>query len=248
MLDDCNLTKLVSLNVEGAKHLDRIMPFLAKENPDVVALLEAPDFLSEMLADLGYHTTFAPMMLRTQEGQTFQEGVLFASRRAHVADTHYYYRANPEIMHFVKHDKRSTISHVAVHAEIDGAHFVATHFTWNKSGETADLHQKNDMRALLAYLETLPPHTLCGDMNIPRKENELYDLLCEHYTDTIPDAYFSSLDRDLHRAGNDPELSKLFDRFMVDYVFTQSNYAASDVRLEFGVSDHAAVVAHVVAS
>ncbi|SEW38583.1 Exonuclease III [Cognatiyoonia koreensis] len=247
MFDGTNINKLISLNVEGARHLDRILPFLIRENPTMIALLEAPDFLAYTLSDLGYHTSFAPMMIRTQEGQVFQEGVLVATRQRHISHPHYYYRANPDIVPFVKDDKRNSISHVALHVEIGDINLVATHFTWNKSGETADIHQKNDMLKLLAHLKELPPHILCGDMNIPRQENELYDLLCEHYTDTVPGTYHTSLDRDLHRAGDDPELSKLFDRFMVDYVFTQDQYAASDVRLEFGVSDHAAVVANVTA-
>jgi endonuclease/exonuclease/phosphatase family metal-dependent hydrolase len=247
MLDGSSFLKLVSLNVEGARHLDRIILFLIKEAPEAIALLEAPDFLAYTLLDLGYHTSFAPMTIRTQEGKVFQEGVLVATRKPHTSHPHYYYRANADIVPFVKDDKRNSISHVALHVKIEGVHLVATHFTWNPSGETADIHQTNDMRAMLAHLETLPPHILCGDMNIPRKENALYDLLCTHYTDNIPDTYISSLDRDLHRLGGEKNASKLFDRFMVDYVFTQNDYAATDVRLEFGVSDHAAVVAHVSA-
>lgn len=247
MLDGSNFIKLISLNVEGAKHLDRVLPFLIKEQPDAIALLEAPEFFAVMLSNLGYHTSFAPMMIRTQGDQVFQEGVLIASRKPHDSHPHYYYRANPDIVPFVKDDKRNSISHVALHAEIDGVHLVATHFTWNPSGEAADVHQKHDMQMMLKYLAQLPPHILCGDMNIPRAENELYDVLCGRYTDNVPATYHTSLDRNLHRLGNDSDLSKLFDRFMVDYVFTQDAYAATDVRLEFGVSDHAAVVAHVSA-
>ncbi|MCF2904963.1 hypothetical protein L0666_08180 [Octadecabacter sp. CECT 8868] len=245
MLDGRSFTKLISLNVEGARHLDRVLPFLAKESPDTIALLEAPEFLESTLSELGYHTTFAPMMIRTQAGQEFQEGVLFASREQHSAQPHYYYRADAEIVPFVKDDKRNSISHVALHAKIGDLDIVATHFTWNRSGETADQHQKNDMRSLLDVLDQLPAHVLCGDMNIPRNENELYDVLCERYADNVPQTYASSLDRDFHRLGNDPDLTKLFERFMVDYVFTQDCHVASDVRLEFGISDHAAVVAHL---
>ena len=237
--------KLVSLNVEGARHFDRVLPFLIKENPSIIVLLEAPDFFAQMLLDLGYFASFAPMLVRTQEGRSFQEGVLIASRQVHTSHPHYYYRANPDIVPFVKDDKRNTISHVALQADIGGLQLVATHFTWNSAGETADVHQKSDMRMMLSYLNKLPPHVLCGDLNIPRNENALYDLLCAHYTDNIPAKYHSSLDRSLHRLGQNPDMDKLFDRFMVDYVFTQAPFEAANVRLEFGISDHAAVVADI---
>ena len=65
------------------------------------------------------------------------------------------------------------------------------------------------------------------------------------YTDTIPANYTSSLDKTLHRKGDDPSRAHLFTDFMVDYLFTKPDYQASDVRLEFGISDHAAVVATI---
>ena len=86
---------------------------------------------------------------------------------------------------------------------------------------------------------------MCGDFNIPRHYNPLYDELTKYYVDNIPLSYISSLDPTLHYAGSHPDKKMLFDSYMVDYIFTQTPYTATDVRLEFSISDHAGVVAHI---
>jgi hypothetical protein len=59
----------------------------------------------------------------------------------------------------------------------------------------------------------------------------------------VPAHYRSSLDNNLHRLAEKPELAHLFTDYMVDYLLVQPPYHAHDVRLEFGVSDHAAIIA-----
>jgi endonuclease/exonuclease/phosphatase family metal-dependent hydrolase len=66
------------------------------------------------------------------------------------------------------------------------------------------------------------------------------------YQDEIPKHYQSSLDRNLHRLGKVKLDQPIFDKFMVDYIFAKPEYEVTGERLEFGVSDHAAVVAHIV--
>ncbi len=234
--------KLVSLNLEGKRHLDKALPFLESESPDIISLLEAPEDLTFWLKDRQYETTFAPMTIRTQSGEVFTEGVIVASKTPQLTEVFYYHKRTPEPVHYVHDDKRGTIAHPVLFSTINTLRLATTHFTWNPVGEVADENQIHDMEALLSYLNTQPSHIFCGDLNIPRHHNHLYDLLIRHYQDAIPESYASSLDRNLHRVGSVPELSKLFDSFMVDYVFTQPPFTATDTRLQFGVSDHAAVV------
>jgi exonuclease III len=237
--------KLIALNIEGNRHYDRVLPFLQKENPDVIALMEVAEYMCDWLQEHGYHTTFTPMTIRTQNSETFTEGILLASKLPHTSKSHYYRRASTELCAFNARDKEHTCSHAVLYAQVGAYNIATTHFTWNPRGEIADDLQKKEMKLLLDFTTTLPPHVLCGDMNIPRNHNDLYNTLCEYYIDQVPKEYQSSLDRTLHRLGNKPELTKLFDSFMVDYVFTQPPYTAHDVRLVFGLSDHAAVVAHL---
>jgi endonuclease/exonuclease/phosphatase family metal-dependent hydrolase len=237
--------KLISLNLEGKRHLDTALPFLDAEAADVLCLMEASQDLEPWLTEQGYFVTFAPMVIRTQDGRQFPDGVMLASKEEHTAEVFYYHQATPEITHYNKEDKRETIAHPVIFASIGEQHIATTHFTWNPVGETADENQTTDLAKLLAYLQTKPAHVLCGDFNIPRHHNRLYEELLKHYADMIPASYASSLDAKYHRAGADPELQKLFRDFMVDYVLTQPPYEASDVRLQFDVSDHAAVIATV---
>jgi endonuclease/exonuclease/phosphatase family metal-dependent hydrolase len=124
--------------------------------------------------------------------------------------------------------------------------FVAvTHFTWGPEGEVATPEQHTSMDALLTYTENLEPHILCGDFNLPRDYNPLYERLAHAYTDNIPKTYTSSLDKNLHRLGDDSTKQHLFSSFMVDYILSRPPYLVSNVRLVFGVSDHAAVVGQV---
>jgi hypothetical protein len=81
-------------------------------------------------------------------------------------------------------------------------------------------------------------------MNMPRGYNANYEHFIKRYIDTIPKQYMSSLDRNLHRLGSDPDLkSPMFESYMVDYIFSQPPYIVEDVLLHFGVSDHAGVTA-----
>jgi len=237
--------KLVSLNLEGKRQLNTALPFLETEAADVVCLMEAARDMQPWLEARGYFVTFAPMTHRNQDDQQFESGVMFASKRAHSAEIFYYRQPTTKIVQYDRADKRGTISHPVIFALVDNYYLATTHFTWNPVGETADEYQTTDLAALLAYLHTKPPHLLCGDFNIPRHYNVLYEEIIKQYVDTVPASYNSSLDADHHRAGKSPDLQKLFTHFMVDYLFTQSPYQVSDVRLQFDVSDHAAVLADI---
>jgi endonuclease/exonuclease/phosphatase family metal-dependent hydrolase len=237
--------KLISLNLEGKRHLDVALPFLETQSADIICLMEAPEDIQLWLVERGYFVTFAPMVNRTQDGLQFADGVLLASKQEHIPEVFYYYRPTAEITQYDKNNKRGTIAHAVIFASIGNFNLATTHFTWNPIGETADQNQTTDLTTLFEYLHAKPPHILCGDFNIPRHYNVLYEGIIKQYTDTIPASYNSSLDANHHRSGKNPDLQKLFDHFMVDYLFTQSPYEVSDVRLQFDVSDHAAVVAEV---
>lgn len=241
--------KLVSLNLEGKRHLKTALPFLEYEKPDCVALMEATVDTQLWLQERDYMTTFSPMANISQDGANFEIGLLFASKNTHTATTHYYYR--PELDGILKHREiypHIKISHPVIFASLQNINIAVTHFTWNPNGETADTYQTQDLEALLLYLKNKPTHILCGDFNIPRHLNNLYDELVKYYKDEIPLEYESSLDINLHRLRNDPINQNVFRNFMVDYLFTQPPYKALNTRLEFGVSDHAAIVTTIDSS
>ena len=220
--------KIISLNIEGRRHLDKALPFLKNEKPDCIALMEAPIEIQGWLQKQGYQTTFSPRVHRHQDGQFFETGIYFASYEKHTAHTYYYHRGNEKIVELDENNVRMTISNPVIFASIGNINIATTHFTWNPNGETADTYQKTDLKVLLSYLKNQPSHILCGDFNIPRHINILYNEIIKHYSDSIPSEYKSSL-----------------DSFMVDYVFTQPPFYTSNTRFEFGVSDHAAIITNI---
>lgn len=242
--------KLISLNVEGSRHLERVKPFFKAHAADAICLYEANAEMRALLESLGYVTTFLPIIISSRDEIMLPEGCLVATKLPHEVTTHYYYRPPDPALHPEdRYDKRTTTAQGVILATVPHADeyytIATTHFTWTPQGEVADQNQRTDAAALMQFLNSQPPHVLCGDFNIPRHQNPLYEQFLEHYTDVVPDNYTSSLDKQFHYLGDSADHQHLFTDFMVDHLLTQAPYEASDVSLTFGVSDHAAVVAEI---
>ncbi len=244
--------KLVSLNVEGNNHFKRVHSFLRNEQPDTLCLQEAPEYYTETLRALGYTTAFAPVCRETRNGETYNCGLLVGSRLPMTASEQYYVGSR-DIITVHRPDIGSVANDVrpylkATVTDTDGTTYTVatTHLIVTPNGHETET-QVQHATALLALLKDEPPHVLCGDFNMPRGYNILYDRFTKRYTDTVPSSYTSSLDRTLHKSAHDPNLNApIFDIYMVDYIFTEPPYTAHDVRLEFGISDHAAVIGEIV--
>jgi len=243
--------KLISINIEEDKHLARVLPFILKELPDVLCLQEVyeenlPDFQK-----MGYDGEFAPMAYIQEQEKSKVVGTALLTYHTLKNFELFYYRGSREtVCHFDRSNVFETQQKAVLCADIligDETFTIATtHFTWTPDGNTANSAQIVDMEKFLAYIATMKPHVICGDFNIPRHHNPLYKKLTQHYMDTIPQQYTSSLDSSLHRLGHMPDKKEIFESFMVDYIFTQPPYEATDVRLEFGVSDHAGIVGTIM--
>jgi len=242
--------KIVSINVEDEKHLERVMPLIETEQPDVLCLLEVCEKDLPHFQRLGYVGEFAPMTNISKQVGLLTIGTALLSRFPLSNIGSYYYRGSRELMGTYYEDGITQTQHKAVlHANVtieEETYCIATtHFTWTPNGEIPNEAQIEDLMKLLAYTRTLAPHLICGDFNIPRHLNPLYERLLEYYTDNIPESYTSSLDPELHKLKDSPKGQLVLNKYMVDYMFTQSPYTATDVRLEFGLSDHAGVVATI---
>jgi endonuclease/exonuclease/phosphatase family metal-dependent hydrolase len=118
-----------------------------------------------------------------------------------------------------------------------------THFTWSPKGEAND-DQRRDQAALFAILDSLGEFAFAGDFNAPRGK-ETFSKFAERYQDNIPPHYETSIDVTLHKTRNNPVENARVGKYMVDGLFTTPQYQASNVRLEFGISDHAAIIATI---
>lgn len=232
--------KLISINIELNRHLERVIPFLERERPDVVCFMEVAEVNFPRLQEaLGMEGRFEPMLrlAGTRSYRTLQEGVAgiaFFSR----FKTEFFaeqYAGEPGVVPFERDDNQG------IRIVLLGGRFsfagtswtiATTHFTWTPDGEASDA-QRADLKSLFTVLKKFPEIAFCGDFNMPRGR-ELWEKVASKYKDNIPLEYQSSIDPVLHRTKG--------LELMVDGLFTTPGYKASDVQLVEGVSDHKAVV------
>jgi endonuclease/exonuclease/phosphatase family metal-dependent hydrolase len=243
------MLKLISVNMQGEKHFSRITNLIKTENPDVICLQECPESFQDNLHTRDYRTDFLPMMHKIQNDVEYIEGLVFASKLPCATVHKYYYQPDyllptqpvPTPKHLMHHGYiLATLEH-----NEDLYHIATTHVMVTPDGLPTE-HQTQGIKKLLSLLHTEKPHIICGDFNMPRGYNPLYGEFTKNYTDTIPKEYLSSLDRTLHRLGKSDTLNApIFDIYMVDYLFSKPEYQVTDIRLQFDISDHAAIVASI---
>lgn len=248
------MKKLLTVNIEGDKHIERLRPFIAEENPDVICIQEAfRDDVQDLLGS-EYQLEFLPMCLKERMDKSLDVwGVAIATRTPAVqVIREYYQQPTTTLVPFDGisiHTKRDTIWHGVVGVTIEDGDktltIFTTHFTWTPDGASND-YQAKDMTTLLSFLANQQPHILCGDFNIPRKQNVLYPLLASHYTDHVPAEYETSMYLPLHRTKDDPIEGPRVGSYMVDYILsTPKTYMVSPALMRGNVSDHCALVSTI---
>lgn len=235
--------KLLSLNIEGQKHLDKVREFLRKEKADVVCLQECfGDNIAAIAGQTYSHQLYAPTYLSNQSGGYHDWGeVILSKYPLHYPKINYLLmgRYGPDNL-----PKAGQDNHVPtmLRTEVQGWQMGTIHFTWTPQGSITQ-RQRDHMRQLTDLLrgEEL---VLCGDFNIPRG-NEMYGELAQKLKDNIPLSVATTVDPVLHYANKD-QIGKL--KLVVDYVWSTPKYLVQNVRVVSGVSDHCGVVCEVVLS
>ncbi len=230
--------KLITLNIEGDRHLDRVIPFLQKENAHVVCLQEVLQSNVELLKkELQMFGEYEPT-LAYKEPKDFK-GLLTLTRMKPTAITkEYYAKAEGDIPVFTG-NLEFNLNRLLMTIEIvkDDTPFkiINTHFTWTKDGMPNDT-QRRDFGAMTKLLEKHGEFVLCGDFNMPRGLG-LWDELAKMYKDNIPSNVITTLDENLHKVKS--------LRYVVDGMFSSKDYMVSDVNIFDGISDHKAVIGTV---
>ncbi len=230
--------KLISLNIELNRHLDLVIPFIQKENPDVVCLQEVleEDFekIKKAVGLDGVHKSwFRVSHPNYIELNGKRQGVAILAKNIVSSDFVFYEGSESNI-------DISTKNQVLLSAEVaalDGKKIrvCTTHVHVTNEGE-ATPYQLEIADLLLKTLEPMGELVLCGDMNAPRGR-ETFSRISSKYKDNIPAEYVTSIDQNLHRVRG--------IMLMVDGLFTTPSISASNVRLVDGVSDHMAVIADI---
>lgn len=228
------------------------MPLIKMELPDVLCMQEAGTPYQDELEALGYQVTFAPRSIRTHADEEFTDGLLFASRLPATVTSFNFYTPHAGVLleEFNEETGRYNMpGQVLLGAVVHNKktyQIGTTHFTWTRNGDVPCAAQQIDMQNFLTLVHKFPAHIMCGDFNIPRATNRLYNDVVAVYRDEIPRTVTTSLDAEFHRLKDIPEKSYLLKQYVVDYVFSQPGYTVQGIRQIFGVSDHAATLCEIV--
>ena len=232
-------TKLVSLNIEGKKHLKEVKEFLVKTKAHIVCLMEVcrEDVLD--LAGAQYpFVVFAPNDVlgnNRDSGESMKvTGVAILSKQVIEESEKDNFGVKPRT--FIDRSGETSHAPVLLTAKVGDVYVGTTHFTWTRDGSVSE-SQKKHLKLLLSKVKNREI-ILCGDFNIPRG-NELYSELAKNFKDNIPSDIETTLDPVLHYA-NKEEVGRL--KFVVDYMWSTKGYKVSDLQVISGVSDHCALV------
>ncbi len=250
--------KLITLNVELHRHWDIILPFLKREDADVICLQECFDRDAQAIAnELGCAYKHLPMtkmpyIVNGSSSSTPQGIALLSKLPLRHIESRYYYKPSKGINNY-KHatptEKRATVHQGIIFARVEknGTSFTigTTHFTWTPDGGVNE-SQETDAAALFKILESIPELVLCGDFNVPRGlNNEIYKKFTDRFKDNIPADITTTIDIPNHRIRHDPVEAAKLATYVVDYIFSTPEYVVSSVQCISGVSDHCAISATV---
>ena len=103
---------LFSLNVEGNRHWERILPYIDEHIPEVCCFQEIFEKDLELLASRGYTHTFLPMTLHFYDDKDEPSGIAICSKLP-IKETQefYYYKTEGTTHRFERDHKRDTIDH-----------------------------------------------------------------------------------------------------------------------------------------
>ena len=238
---------VLSLNIEGDKHLNRFIPFFINLPFDVVCLQEVmeSDFIriKTELHEVDGH--FIPMATRGKERSVFGLGIFVSKRLSFAYDEIQYHHApkkDGETLPFACpkniHAAHRFVQYVRVHKEGRTYCVGHTHFTWTPDGYPNE--EQHLLMPRVIDIVSGKKLILLGDLNAPREldgeKGAIWDMLAKKFHDNIPQRIRSTLDPELHRV-------KGLER-VVDCLFTPAGFVA-EVSVISGLSDHQLIAAVV---
>ncbi len=226
---------LLTLNIEGRKHLDLVKPFLRQLQAEIICFQEIyEDSFVEIKTELrmeGHWVGSAQEL-----SQTTPKGAAILCRYPikSFEKTEFDNFHNLLPQQVGKHAYRPQLWLLTAKVEKEGQVYrvATTHFTWTPNGESNE-EQRVNLQTLLQLTEGFSELVVVGDFNTPRG-GEIFDTLAAHFQDNIPASVETTIDGARHRAGD--------LQLVVDGVFSRG-YTVTDVQVHSGVSDHCGVSA-----
>jgi len=234
--------KLVTINIEGSKHLDKVIPFLKKENPDVICLQDifAVDFLKikdQSKISGSFFAACNKIDKNKYNSQTNgEEGVAYLTNLSHNPIKGFYYvgkGTKPKFTDPYSKDRVLVFSTV----EKEGKKYTigTTHFYWTPDGHP-NKEQWQAFHSLINHVKKFDEFILCGDFNAPRGR-EIFSEFNKHFIDHLPLKITSTLDPKLHKAGH--------LNLVIDTIFSTPHYKVNNIQTIEGISDHKAIIGEI---
>lgn len=238
--------KLLSLNIEGDKHLELVEELIRENQPDVICLQEVyaldVERLSFVLPNLS--AQYLPIVSYDEPNRydiapRGQWGLLVLTKQEPLKVWQQAYKGDLEDIPSFTDGQPNSANRAILGVQIKNSdqtlNIFTTHFTWTGNGKPSP-EQFIDLEQMLEFLEDKPTHVLCGDFNAPRGE-AVFDQLAGVYTDNIPLDVKTTIDGQFHYAGD--------LQLVVDGLFSSPEYDVTAVQVVGGVSDHKAILAQL---
>jgi endonuclease/exonuclease/phosphatase family metal-dependent hydrolase len=237
------MIKLISINIEGTRHLERFIPFLQKEKPDVVCMQEVFESSMDRIKEaLSMGGEFIPLAdKRTFAAKNGLEsggidGSAIFTHLPHTAVKAEFYNDKGELPVWTSpNSQKRAMLLTTVTKDNQNFTIATTHFTWDPMGGVND-EQREDLKRLLEIVKKYDNLILCGDFNAPRG-GEIFGELSKHFKDNIPPEITTTIDQKLHKVKG--------LQLVVDGMFSKGSYSVKNVKVVGGVSDHQAIIAEV---
>jgi len=237
--------KIICLNIEFDRHLDRIIPFLKTQEADIILLQEVlVKDIPALESTLKMKSVSTLVNSMQRNGVSQSSAIVTFSALPILSSYSAYYRGEKDHLRLIhEHDEPETVAEktaraILVTEVMKNGHLyrsINTHFTWSPKGQPTE-RQHQDLDILFKLLSPLPDFILCGDFNAPRG-TAIFDAIASRYKDNIPQDVTTTIDKTLHRAGD--------LQLVVDGLFSTPGYQIESVKLFDKLSDHWAIVAQV---
>ena len=221
--------RIVSVNIEGSRHLERVAALLDELEPDVVCVQELFKRDQKLITERYTHCAFASMTLQERDGHPYEEvGLGFASNEAFEPISHRY--GGPQTLTTYIRSDETRLQRWLLGGVVDGTTIMTTHMMVTPDASIMPFQFK-DAEAIIGFLEEHHRIIFCGDLNTPRT-GPIFERFASVLIDTIPGEVTTTLDQQLHRSAP--------IHLVVDGAFVRGIEARTSLR--FGVSDHAALI------
>ncbi len=244
--------KIITLNIEGDSHLNKVIPFLKSERPDVVCLQEAFEVDLELFKqELGLEGFFVPTcvidtLLNPRLKPKGKWGIAMITNndlmKFHWDNYHIETIGNEALPRYITTtDNVGNKAYIVGSGMFENKYFkiITTHCSVSPNGCVTEL-QRSQMSQFLSKIRIEREYVLCGDFNTPRGGG-LWNELSGLYRDNIPVEILTTIDNVLHQRGSNGKSIN----FVVDGLFSTPCYTVSSVKVQNGVSDHCAIIGNV---